>query len=129
MPLTEHKTKSQHYYTDESGRYQGEFKTWYKNGQLRGHCFFKDGNFHGECKWWHSNGQLEYHCFYIDDRWHGECKRWHSDGKLALHSFDIEGKEVVDFLENPELYPTTPEAKVFFALMYGAGELIPLTAT
>ena len=77
MKLTEYKTKIRHYYLDENGRFQGEYKEW------------------------HTNGQLEYHCFYI------------------------EGELVINFKNDPELYPKTPEQRTFFTLRYGSGMFLP----
>jgi antitoxin component YwqK of YwqJK toxin-antitoxin module len=141
--LTEYKSKYQHYFVDENGQKQGEFKAWYSNGQLRMHCFFVDDKPHGESKWWHksgqlqmhcflvhdkrhgeykwcySNGQLETHCFYVDGKRHGEYKSWYSDGKVWVHCYYQNGEVVVNFTKNPELYPPTDEAKTYFALKYG----------
>jgi hypothetical protein len=77
MTLTEIKTKYAHYFEDESDQIQGEYKTWWSNGQLCEHCFF------------------------VDD------------------------KEVIDFLDEPEEYPTSDEAKTYFALKYGSGKWLP----
>ena len=40
---------------------EGEFKTWYSNGQLWMHRFYKNGKLDGEYKAWNRNGQtIEY---------------------------------------------------------------------
>jgi antitoxin component YwqK of YwqJK toxin-antitoxin module len=147
--LTEHKSETEHYFIDENGQKQGEykewhdngqlymhcffvddkrhgeFKRWYPNGQLSRHCFYVDDNLHGEFKRWHYNGQLSQHCFYVDDNLHGEYKAWYSNGQLWEHFFFVDGKEVIDFLEEPEEYPVTAEAKTYFALKYGSGKWLP----
>jgi antitoxin component YwqK of YwqJK toxin-antitoxin module len=101
MALKEIKTELEHYFVDESRQIQGEYKSWWTNGQLCVHCYLVDGNTHGELKWWYSDGQLREHCYYVD------------------------GKGVINFLEEPELYPSTDEAKTHFALKYGSGKWLP----
>jgi antitoxin component YwqK of YwqJK toxin-antitoxin module len=93
--LTEFKSDAEHYFIDENGQKQGEYKSWYSNGQLREHGFFVDGKLHGEFKWWHENGHLYTHCFYVD------------------------GNMVIDFLKEPDLCPVTDEVKTYFALKCG----------
>ena len=66
--LKEIKTKSEHYFVDDQGRKQGEFKYWYENGQLRIHKFYRDGKLYGESKSWYDNGQLETHRFFKDGK-------------------------------------------------------------
>jgi antitoxin component YwqK of YwqJK toxin-antitoxin module len=146
MSLKEIKTKYRHYFEDEFGNKQGEFKSWYSNGQTWMHCFFVDGKehgefkawhengklathcfhvddkVHGELKWWHENGQLWKHCFYVDDKQHGEYKAWYSDGQPWMHCFYVDNKVVIDFFKEPELYPTSDECKTYFALKYGCGK-------
>jgi antitoxin component YwqK of YwqJK toxin-antitoxin module len=95
MALKEINTKTKHYFEDENGQKQGEYKSWWSNGQTWVRCFYVDGKQHGEFKSWYSNGQLYSHCFYQN------------------------GKMVVDFIKNPALYPSTDEAKTYFALKYG----------
>ena len=43
---------------------EGEYKQWWKNGQLWIHCFYKDGERHGEYKEWYDNGTLAVHRLY-----------------------------------------------------------------
>jgi antitoxin component YwqK of YwqJK toxin-antitoxin module len=120
--LTEIKNDTEHYFIDENGQKHGEYKWWHENGQLETHCFFVDGKRHGELKWWHENGQLGRHCFYVDDKVHGEYKEWYSDGKLCEHCFYVDDNKVIDFRYEPEEYPTSAEAKTYFALKYGSGK-------
>jgi antitoxin component YwqK of YwqJK toxin-antitoxin module len=122
MALKEIKTKYQHYFEDESGKKQGEYKAWYSDGQLREHCYYVDDNRHGEFKWWYSDGQLATHCYYVDDNRHGEFKWWYSDGQLATHCFFVDDKVVIDFRDEPEEYPTSAEVKTYFALKYGSAK-------
>jgi antitoxin component YwqK of YwqJK toxin-antitoxin module len=132
------------YYVD--GNIHGEFKEWYLDGKLWEHCFYVDGKRHGEYKRWHDNGQLWMHCYYVDGKLHGEYKAWYSDGKLWEHCYLVDGKrhgefkswnlngqlfqhyfyvddkEVIDFRDEPEEYPTSAEVKTYFALKYGSAK-------
>jgi antitoxin component YwqK of YwqJK toxin-antitoxin module len=117
--LTEFKSDAEHYFIDENGQKQGEYKSWYSNGQLREHGFFVDGKLHGEFKWWHENGHLYTHCFYVDGKRHGEYKWWHDNGQLCVHCYYADGNMVIDFLKEPDLCPVTDEVKTYFALKCG----------
>ena len=44
-----------------------EFKSWYSNGQLYVHCFYKDGRREDEFKRWHDN-ELLFHELYKDGK-------------------------------------------------------------
>jgi antitoxin component YwqK of YwqJK toxin-antitoxin module len=149
MALKEIKTETEHYFEDESGQIQGEYKLWYSNGQLREHCYYVDGQRHGEFKEWYPSGQIWEHCYYVDDNLHGEYKAWHDNGQLREHYFFVDGKrhgeykswysdgqqwvhcfyqngeEVVDFLKNPELSPATNEDKTYLVLKYGCAKWLP----
>jgi hypothetical protein len=64
--LTETKTDRHHYFLDDEGRYQGEYKHWHNNGQLWENCFCVDNELHGECKIWNGYGTLISHYFYVN---------------------------------------------------------------
>ena len=69
--LTERKSDTRHYFLDAQGRMQGEYKSWWPNGNMWGHCFYIDDKCHGECKWWRKDGTLMQHYFYA----HGKLYR------------------------------------------------------
>ena len=75
--LTEYKTDNVHFFEDTQGRRQGEFKSWYGDGNM---------------------GSL---CFHVDDMIHGERKVWRKDGTLKYHDFWVHGKFYRDLLVNP----------------------------
>ena len=83
---TEKKWKS-HWFEDENGKKQSEYKSWYENGTPREQCFYKDGKRHGEYKLWYDNGTLYELCFYKDGTKQGEYKSWRSNGTLWVHCF------------------------------------------
>ena len=66
--LTEYKTKRLHFFRDAKGRRQGEYKSWYVNGNMWMYSFYVDDELHGECKWWRRDGTLIEHKFYIDGK-------------------------------------------------------------
>jgi antitoxin component YwqK of YwqJK toxin-antitoxin module len=123
--LTEHKSKYQHYFIDENGKKQGEYKWWWSNGKIWEHRYYVDDKRHGEYKAWHLNGQLSRHCYYVDGKLHGEFKLWHENGQLWVHCFYQNGEVVVDFTKNQDLYPVTDEVKTYFALKYGWSKWLP----
>jgi antitoxin component YwqK of YwqJK toxin-antitoxin module len=85
--LKEIKTKTKHYFVDENGNRQGEYKRFFHIGQLYTRSFYQDDQLHGEFKSYHNNGQLWVHSFYQDDTRHGEYKSYHDNGQLSLHAF------------------------------------------
>lgn len=93
--LHEIKTNNRHYFVDGENNRQGEYKTYLKNGALSTHCLFKD------------------------EMYHGEYRGYFACGRLGMHSLDRYGEEIIDFLDNPELYPRTNEERVLFVLKYG----------
>jgi hypothetical protein len=74
--------------------YEGEFKSWYDNGQMDTHCFYRDGQREGEFKTWHSNGQMDTQGFYRDGKREGEFKTWHPNGQMDTQGFYRDGKLV-----------------------------------
>ncbi len=78
---------------------EGEYKEWYKNGQLTRHCFYKNDELDGEYKRWHENGQLWVHCFYKQGEKDGKYKSWFDNGKLYKHYLFKDGEVVKDYLK------------------------------
>lgn len=114
--LTEIKNDTCHYFLDEKGLKQGEFKEWHNNGILRKHCFYVNDNFHGNYIDWYRNGQVWEHMCFVNGIRHGEYKRWGDNGNLVLHCFYNHGG-AIGFSEIP--YPKTNEDRVYFKLKYG----------
>jgi hypothetical protein len=65
--LAEYKEARRHFFLDNQGRMQGEYKDWYENGSLFEHALYVDGKCHGECKMWGEDGTLIAHKFWVDD--------------------------------------------------------------
>ena len=123
--LTEVKNDRQHYFKDELGRRQGEYKSWYENGQLKDHDFFVDNYLHGECKRWWDNGHLQLHGFYNTFDQAGEFKSWHEDGHIEEHSFySNSGKYNVNVTQEvtaivKDVLNITDEERVLIKLQWG----------
>jgi len=74
MKLKEYKNNYVHYFLDENDKLQGEYKSYYGNGQ----------------------GQLYYKCYYKDSKRQGEYKRYSPDGSLKYKRYYSNGKDVTD---------------------------------
>ena len=68
MPLTEVKRNLVHYFIDEHGRRQGEYKEYRPSGGLREHYICKDDKAHGEYKGYTTGGELWRHDIYLDGK-------------------------------------------------------------
>ena len=78
----------------KDGKAERDLKEWYKNGQLERHGSYKDGKYEGERKEWYENGQLRYQWFFKDGKHEGERKEWTETGQLVIHEFYKDGKRV-----------------------------------
>jgi antitoxin component YwqK of YwqJK toxin-antitoxin module len=77
MKLNEYKTKNYHFFTDEQGRYQGEFFAFHDNGKIK-----RQGN-------------------YKDDVRHGKYTCFKPDGSIAIITyFDMEKDITKKYLKN-----------------------------
>lgn len=47
---------------------KGEYKSWYENGQLWMHHFYKNRKLEGDSKTWDEDGTLSRHAIYKDGR-------------------------------------------------------------
>lgn len=60
----------------------GEYKTFYDNGQIYLQEFYQNGKLENERKIWYKNGQIWSRSFYRDGKLEGEHKSWHADGQF-----------------------------------------------
>jgi len=67
------------------GQRDGEYKSWWPNGQLHTCCFYKNGRLDGEYKRWYDNGQLDIHCYYKNHQLNGAYESWLTDGQLFVY--------------------------------------------
>ncbi|MCB2220698.1 MAG: prolyl oligopeptidase family serine peptidase [Bacteroidetes bacterium] len=61
---------------------EGEFKTWYKNGQIKSKANYADGLRHGLHEYWYANGQKESIQNYSNGQKQGACTWWNEDGSI-----------------------------------------------
>lgn len=85
-----------------------------------------EGRTSGLYRQWHLNGQLMLIAHYQTDHWFGERMMFTDNGQLHAHDFTTR-HGLIDFIENPELYPKTEEDKVYFAMKYPAIPMIDNT--
>jgi antitoxin component YwqK of YwqJK toxin-antitoxin module len=90
--LREIKNDVAHYFVDEYGFRQGEYREW------------------------HGNGKMWEHCFYVNDERSGEYKLWNTCGELAEHGFYV-NDDIFSFDKIP--YPATELDRMYFKLKYG----------
>lgn len=77
--------------TYDDGDLEGEFKCWYKNGQLQIHSYFTNDKREGSYKEWHENGELSIYCFFSNGEKNGRHKEWRDDGRMKIDSHFREG--------------------------------------
>ena len=82
------------YNLNTKGEKCGEFKWWFKNGQIECDYNYKDGKLHGEFNDWYENGQINCDRNYKDGKLHGNCKSWYTDGQLRFDRNYKDGKLV-----------------------------------
>lgn len=119
--LTEIKTETAHYFEDEHGNIQGEYKEYHVRGHLLETGNFVDGNRHGECvQWWpdgnmkskrthvhnqlegtyfawHNNGQMDTVRRYLNDRLHGQLDAWDEHGNRTVSCMYEHGRMVGEY--------------------------------
>ena len=58
MKLTEFKNEYGHYFEDEQGNLQGEYKAFWSNGNLMKQGNYKDDKLHGKFTWFNDDGSI-----------------------------------------------------------------------
>jgi len=51
-------------YYEIDGKMDGEYISWYRNGQLAYRCYFENGRLEGKYEHWEEGGQLLEHYYY-----------------------------------------------------------------
>lgn len=64
---------------------EGEFKVWYKNGQIESKTYFLNGLRHGLHEYWYSNGQRESIQNYLNGQVHGNVTYWDTLGTIEYN--------------------------------------------
>lgn len=100
MALFEHQDRNRRYSYASDGNLHGLYQSWDDNGSIRSKIQYNNGVFHGEYQYFNAGGSIFMHCWYNH------------------------GKQILDFLNGDDEYPTTPEAVAAFKELY-QGEFIP----
>jgi antitoxin component YwqK of YwqJK toxin-antitoxin module len=74
------------------GKWNGEYKQWFKNGQLNIETHYIEGKRHGEYKEWWSNGQLRIQAQYVNSKLHGEYKEWFENDQIWTNANYVNGE-------------------------------------
>ena len=72
-------------YFQLNGKKEGEYKSYYDNGQLEMICNYVNNKTEGEYKEYYRSGQLFIICNYLNDKWDGEYKSYYENGNLYEH--------------------------------------------
>ena len=75
-------------FTVVNDKQDGEFKSWWEDGQLAVHCTFKDGLLNGEYEYWWSNSQMYVQSSYINGKYY----HYDESGKLIVKEYYTKGK-------------------------------------
>ena len=92
--LEEIKTATEHYYVDENGLKQGQYKRYYITGQLEKVGVYKDGKLNGSFKIYRENGQLMVESVFKNGYGNGHFKYYSEDGELEKDTVYKDGKDV-----------------------------------
>ena len=80
------------YAVDQEGNIQGPYESYYKSGQLKKKCVYKDGEYDGPLEEYYENGQLFVKCTYKEGKKDGLYESYWTNGKLCIKCIYKEGK-------------------------------------
>lgn len=82
------------YYSDDSLKIkEGPFEYFSKTGKTSGKGSYSNGKYNGLWKWWYEDGQLRDSVMYKEGAPVGESTGWYEDGKVMIkRNFDADGK-------------------------------------
>ena len=66
----------------KKGKWDGEYRSYWKSGQLGAKVYYKNGKKEGEYLYYHENGQLWIKGYYKDDEQEGKQLQYDKSGKL-----------------------------------------------
>lgn len=86
------------------GMKEGEWRSYYRTGELKVVEHYEKGLKEGEYKEYYENGQLEKEMIFKDDEQIGIYKSYYKSGKIAMISelLEIEGEKVENIIETSE---------------------------
>ena len=78
---------------DGSFKKDGNYKTWYSNGQQKSDGKYEQDQKVGNWKYWYENGQIQKSFYCIRDTIDGDYKVWYENGQQEIEGKFIMGKE------------------------------------
>jgi len=84
-------------YYNENGNLQGEFKSYYANGNVKMTARHVDGKFEGNTVQFHYNGQIRVNCSYKNGLLEGANLLYDSTGILVERTMYKDGKRILEF--------------------------------
>jgi antitoxin component YwqK of YwqJK toxin-antitoxin module len=79
-------------YFYQGGKFSGEQKEFYSNGNPYKVFSYKDGKLTGVGQEWHENGKLALKATYLEDRVDGEITQWYQNGQMKSKRTFIKGE-------------------------------------
>ena len=71
----------------------GQYETYFENGQLKERGTYKDGKEDGLSEWYYDNGQLKWRYTYKDRKLNGLSESYKIDGTLESKCFWVNGEK------------------------------------
>jgi antitoxin component YwqK of YwqJK toxin-antitoxin module len=93
------KTISSHEFKD--GKFHGEWKFYYLNGEVETSGFFENGERVGEWFYYHNNGRVKANLNYLNGKPHGLWKTMDENGLIIVEEEWINGIKQLDSINNP----------------------------
>jgi antitoxin component YwqK of YwqJK toxin-antitoxin module len=75
------------YNVNKKDKITGLYRSYYPNGQLYIHCFYKNGKKHGYTQIFYPNGNLKEFCFYNQDLMNRKCYKYY-DNDIMKECFE-----------------------------------------
>ena len=96
--------KGEEYWINKNGKLNGEYKSWYENGNKWEERNYKNGKLAEERKKWYKNGNKGEESYCKKGLEEGIIKRWNEKGKLELWEYRIKGGTWLKIKENYKKY-------------------------
>ena len=90
------------YGENAAGEFDGVFKRYHRNGQLRELSYYRNGKQEGEMRTFYESGQLQTSRFYQNDEEHGPYKGWHENGNPMFTATNCQGRPCAPELQYGE---------------------------
>jgi antitoxin component YwqK of YwqJK toxin-antitoxin module len=79
--------------SEQEDKLEGEYKSYYDNGQTKTHEFYRNGKLEGRYKSWYDSGGIIEHKFYEDGNLEGKRQIWKPNGELWVQLFYRRGSQ------------------------------------